>query len=145
MNRPIGQAVCLFILCAFLFWPSGCEAGGVSFRAQLIQLRERGHGEYRAVLDLYQGGKKPKRFVLHLRYRPDILGRRPAEFSQQSYARCITLLKRHATKRDFFRFGLLGSGFVPKRGAKGEYQSNALAVMEEYDGKRLIYSMGNPV
>jgi hypothetical protein len=67
------------------------------------------------------------------------------ERTREAYDHCIAEFKAHVEKRESFSLGIMGTGFIELPNKPGEYQSNALAVLEEYHGDRVCYSFAMPV
>ncbi len=86
---------------------------------------------------------EPKRVIAHLRYEESIFGEGTAYTSRQKYEEAISLLKDQAGKKEKSLFGVVAQGYLPINGTKDEFQSNALAVVKQADGKMVVYSFPN--
>ena len=120
-------------------------AGGTSYETTIEAFETTGTDQYRLLVKPTAFADKRESIVIHLRYRPQALGRTPPPMiSLQAYRECVARLKEHYQKREQFRLGEMGTGLVPIPGKPGEYQSNALALLKEYQGNQVCYSFGNP-
>ena len=81
---------------------------------------------------------EPKRVVLHLQYNKAIFGTGTAYASQKNYDAAIAFLKDQAENIGKKLFGVMAQGYLPIEGMENEYQSNALQIAEQADGKRVI-------
>lgn len=138
--------VTLILLVISIVSPQAKAAGGDSFPAKIIEITSKGNDEYRLVVQLQVQANKWERRVFHLRHRASVFGKQPPDFvTRENYLACIERLKTYAKERKNFRFGFMGTGYVPIPGKKNEFQSNSLAFLEENDGVKAIYSMARPL
>ena len=138
---------------SLLFYPVALIAGGGgSFQSKIASLTPKGHDEYR--LDLIQyttpyhdnGNNPPAHLVIHLRFKQSIFSRDcPTCPTKEKYLAAIESLKVQAAKGDKFPFGIMSVGFEPIRGRKGEFQSNALCLLKEPNGREVVYSFAGPM
>jgi hypothetical protein len=126
---------------------STASAGGSSYTTTIEAMEKVDNDYYRLTVKTLAFSDTPERAVLHLKYRPRALGwfQRPSMITREAYDHCISEFKAHFAKRESFPLGIMGTGFLDLPGTRGEYQSNALAVLEEYHGDRVCYSLARPV
>ena len=136
---------------SFLLGPIAVMAGGDSFLSEIASLTAKGHDEYR--LDLIQyttpyrdnGHNAPAHIVVHLRFKQSMFTRDcPACPTKEKYLAAIESLKAQAVKGGRFSFGIMSGGFEPIKGRKGEFQSNALCILKEFNGREVVYSFAGP-
>jgi hypothetical protein len=134
-----------------LFIPATLIAGGDSFDAEILNFSPKGNDEFKMTLLQYTGvyGEKdpqePRKLIIHLRYFPRAFGKsRPSNLTRENYMHCISLLEKQLKKGGRFHFGIMAQGYKPIPGKKNEYQSNALAYLEEVTGAMVVYSFANP-
>ena len=147
LSKKIAQ---IFILSLFLlFLPTISKAGGTSYLFEITNLESKGNNQYKLTLKCKEKESecaKTNQIVIHLRFNKSALGKHmPSQITSENYSNCISKLKEQYKAGGSFRFGFMGTGIVPIRGKKNEYQSNALAELEEYDGKIAIYSFARPI
>ena len=124
-------------------------AGGTSFQIEIVSLTPKENGEYKMEFvrpgALYgqslEGG--PKRVVVNLRYDESSFGKETTHTSRQKYEVAIALLKENAKKKEKTLFGTIARGYLPVKGKKDEYQSNALAVLKQSDGQMVVFSFAS--
>ncbi len=138
------------ILSLFLFlMPTTSKAGGISYLFEIANLESKGNNQYKLTLKCKQKEddcSTTSQIVIHLRFNKSAFGKNmPPQITLENYLSAISKLKEHYKKGSTFRFGLMGVGSIPIRGRKNEYQSNALAELEEHDGKVAIYSFARPI
>jgi hypothetical protein len=132
-------------LCALII-TAAAHAGGTSYMTTIESMQQIESDHYRLVVMTRALSSKPSRIVLHLKYRPRALGfRPPSRVTRAAYTECIERFKEHFRKHESFPLGVMGTGIVPIPKKPGEYQSNALVLLEEYRGDRVCYSFANPV
>jgi hypothetical protein len=121
-------------------------AGGDSFLIEIVSLTPKNNGEYK--MEFVQHGApygkafegEPKRVIAHLRYEESIFGEGTAYTSRQKYEAAIAVLKDQAGNKEKGLFGVMAQGYLPIKGKKDEYQSNALAILKQADGKMVVFS-----
>jgi len=60
--------------------------------------------------------------------------------SLAKYREAIEILRAHALKQDKFKLGNMGSTFlIPVEGKTNEYWVQTIALIEEYDGTKVVY------
>jgi hypothetical protein len=126
---------------AVLLLASVAQAGGGHFTAEIVDLTAKGGDEF--VITLKQYGEpyspqrefKPRVLKVHLRHNSGHV-----LTSKSKYLAALNVLIRQFAKGGQFHLGILGRGYLPIPGKPGEYQSNALAVLEEDPGKFVVYS-----
>ncbi len=147
ISKKIVQISFFFIL--FTLFTITSKAGGVSYLFEIVNLESEGNNQYKLTLNCKQKEAdcgKTNKLIIHLRFNKSAFGKSmPKDISLENYLGCISKLKEQYKKGGTFRFGFVGVGVVPKRGKKNEYQSNALAELEEHDGKIVIYSFAQPI
>lgn len=124
----------------------GAFAGGDSFLIEIVSLTPKDNGEYR--MELMQHGAPygrkleggPKRIVVHLRYNKTMFGSGTTYASREYYESAIVFLRKQAETREKLLFGVMGQGYSPIKDADNEYQSNALAIVEQVDGEKVVFS-----
>ena len=123
------------------------SAGGSSYATTIEAMEKVDNDYYRLTVKTLAFSDTPEHAVLHLKYRPRALGwfRRPSMITREAYEHCIAEFKAHFEKRESFSLGIMGTGFIDLPNKPGEYQSNALAVLEEDHGERVCFSFAMPV
>ncbi len=121
------------------------HAGGSSYPTTIESMERVKADHYRLVVKTRALSSEPQRIVLHLKFRPRALGLRPPPMvTRAAYDECIALFKTHLQERKSFPLGVMGTGLVPLPDKPNEYQSNALALLEEFRGDRVCYSFAMP-
>ena len=132
-----------------LLLPATSKAGGVSYLFEIANMESKGNNQYKLTLKCKEKEaecSKTNQIVIHLRFNKSSFGKNmPGQITSENYSSCISKLKEQYKTGGSVRFGFMGTGIVPIRGRKNEYQSNALAELEEYDDKVVIYSFARPV
>jgi len=134
----------LAIITFMLAFCHSAFAGGDSFPIEIMSLTPKDSGEYR--MEFIQHGAPygrnleggPQRIVVHLRYNETMFGAGTTYASRENYESAIVLLKRQAEAKEKILFGVMGQGYLPIK--DNEYQSNALAIIEQADGKKVVFS-----
>jgi hypothetical protein len=137
--------ILVIIAIMFAFCPK-IFAGGDSFLIEIVSLTPKENGEYR--MEFVQVGtpygKKleddQKHVVVHLRYNKAMFKPDSTYASQKKYDEAIAMLKSQAAKKGKSLFGIMAQGYLPIKGKANEYQSNALSIVEQADGKKVVYS-----
>jgi hypothetical protein len=145
MRARLTLAVLIF-LC-----PLAAVAGGGSFLAEIVSLTPKANDEYRLELISHsapysgKGNGAPAHIVIHLRFKQRMFTRDcPVCPTKEKYLAAIDSLKAQAAKGGKFPFGIMSDGFEPIKGRKGEFQSNALCILKEFDGREVVYSFARP-
>jgi hypothetical protein len=121
------------------------HAGGSSYQTTIELMEQVKDDHYRLVVTTHALSADSQRVVLHLKFRPRALGPRPpAMVTRAAYDECIAQFKVYFQRRESFPLGVMGTGLVPVPDKPGEYQSNALALLEEHRGNRVCYSFAMP-
>lgn len=132
-----------------LLLPTTSKAGGVSYLFEITNLESKGNNQYKLTLKCKEKEAEcsnTNQIVIHLRFNKSTFGKNlPSDITSENYSSCISKLKEQYKTGGSFRFGFIGTGIVPVRGRKNEYQSNALAELKEYDGKVAIYSFARSI
>lgn len=124
----------------------GLHAGGGSFPIQIVSLTPKEDGEYRLEFMQLEApysqklAHGPKRIVVHLQYAKTLFPPDYPHVSQEKYQAAIAMLKAQATKKEKSRLGVMAQGYLPIKGKDNEYQSNALSIFEQSDGKQVVFS-----
>jgi hypothetical protein len=146
MSRTIA-AILVLLLASFRVY-----AGGDSFDAEIVSLEPKGNEEYRLVMIQHSGPwiggpeSETRRITIHLRFHPATFEDNPHRLiSLEKYREAIASLQTQARKGGKFRFGLMGEGLARIPGKKDEFRSNALSVLEEHDGRKVVYSFSRPI
>jgi hypothetical protein len=137
-----------FVVALFAsLFASTASAGGSSYTTTIEAMEKVDSDYYRLTVTTLAFSDSPQRAFLHLKYRPRALGwfHRPPIVTREAYDLCIAKFKEHFNQRESFPLGVMGTGFIDLPSKPGEYQSNALAVLEEYHGDRVCYSFAMPV
>ncbi|NJK91729.1 MAG: hypothetical protein HC904_07845 [Blastochloris sp.] len=126
-------------------------AGGDSFLVEIVSLTLKANDEYR--LEFIQHTAPyvrdvsglPARIIVHLRYKDEIFEpNSPSSISREQYNKAIAMLREQAAKGGKSLFGIMSLGFTPIKGKKGEFQSNALSILEQFNGEKVVYSFAKP-
>jgi hypothetical protein len=140
------------LLSTFGFFVAICQsslAGGDSFPVEIVALKAKHNGEY--LMEFIQHGAPygyalkngPQRVIVNLRFDESSFGKETALTSRRKYEEAIALLKQHAKKKEKTMFGVIAQGYLPIKGKKDEYQSNALAILKQSDGKLVVFSFAH--
>lgn len=132
--------------------PLTAFAGRDSFQAEIASLTpKKKKDEYRLDLIQYElpyASKRelrPAHLIVHLRFDEQMFSRRcPSCPTKEHYLAAIEALKAQAAKGGRFQFGIVGSGFESMKERTGEYQSNALGLLREVGGQKVVYSFPGP-
>jgi hypothetical protein len=126
---------------------TAASAGGSSYTTTIKAMEKIDDDYYRLTVETVAFSITPQRAVLHLKFRPRALGwfQRPSMITREAYDQCIAKFKAHFEKRESFPLGIMGTGFIDVPNKPQEFQSNALAVLEEHHGDRVCYSFAMPV
>ncbi len=141
----------LLVLGLTILSPLVALAGGDSFLAEIVSLRSESKNEYRLEVIKYTApyGRTreglPKRLIIHLRFN-DRMFTRDCQVcpTKEKYLAAIESLKAQAAKGGKFPFGVMSDGYEPLAGRKGEFQSNALCILKEFNGREVVYSFARP-
>ena len=131
-----------FIALIVLLSPITLFAGGTHYTAEILDFEFKGNDEFLMIIKQYEtpyasGEKlKPQIVKIHLRHKTK-------ECEKDVYLRAINTLISQFKKGGKFKFGIVGNGYLPIKGKTNEYQSNRLELLEEYDGKKAVYSFIN--
>jgi hypothetical protein len=138
--RTLFTVLGLLLLC-----PLAPVAGGDSFLAEIVSLTSKGDDEYRLELVPYSaqyGGKTnslSRHIIVHLRFnRPLFTHECPVCPTKAKYLAAIESLKTQAAKGGKSPFGVMSIGFEPIKGRKNEFQSNALCILKEFNGREVV-------
>ena len=150
MIKNFTSKISLLIACLCIF--SGIAfAGGASFEFEILKFSAKAKDQYFVDLkfvnpqDIKYAGL-PKQFRLHLRYYPQALSaRRPSSLTRENYLTSVSQIKDYSKSKQHFFLGFMGCGFKGIKGRKNEYQSNALEILTENDGRKVIYSFACPI
>ena len=138
----------LSLLCLFLVGPA--FAGGSSFQMRITSFRATGDDQYimkiEQLSDSYVFKESSNKLrTLHLRFSPEKLGNKSPHVTKENYLKAIEQLKADFKKGEPSCLGTMGKGFKKIWFRKNHWQSNALSILEEYDGKMVVYSFANPI
>ena len=127
-------------------------AGGDSFEAEILSFTDKGDEEYRMEIMQYSTpygsdpAFKPYKIVIHLRFYAPAFGKKPPSYaSREKYSEAISSLKEQTKRGGRFHFGIMADGYIPIKGAKSEFQSNTLSILEEHGGRKVVYSFSKKV
>lgn len=138
----------LSLLCLFLVGPA--FAGGSSFQMRITSLSATGDDQFimeiEQMSDSYVFKKSSNQLrTLHLRFSPEKLGNKLPHVTKENYLKAIDQLKADFENGESSGFGTMGTGLKKIWFRKNHWQSNALSILEEHDGKRVVYSFANPI
>lgn len=138
----------LLFLLSFSFAGSAL-AGGSSFQMKITSFKATGGDKYimeiTQLSDSYMFEKSSNKFrTIHLRFSPKKLRNKSPHITKENYLKAIEQLKADFKKGEPSYFGTMGTGLKKTWLRKNHWQSNALSILEEYDGKMVVYSFANP-
>ncbi|MBF2096883.1 MAG: hypothetical protein IGQ88_00695 [Gloeomargaritaceae cyanobacterium C42_A2020_066] len=139
--------ICFVAVLISSSFAASASAGGSSYATTIKAMGKIEDTYYRLTVETVAFSATPERAVLHLKFWPRALGwlQRPSMITREAYDQCIAEFKVRFEKRESFPLGIMGTGFIDVPNKSREYQSNALAALEEYHGDRVCYSFAKPI
>jgi hypothetical protein len=106
------------------------------FSAEVIQFKTEGRDQYKFTfrkIDKPDPRQKDGKFIVHLRYNPKRISHANSQFhTRKMYSDAVARLQQQIARSRVIQFGEYSSeGYSPIRGKPGEYQSEALGVVND--------------
>ena len=120
-------------------------AGGSSYNVKITSLKETAPDRYTLVFHRVPSDEvksTPPKITLRLRHNEYCYSKEhSSRFTLDTYRKAIEELKAHAETKDIFPVGAMGGVWgIPVEGKKDEFWVQTIARVEEYDGKKVIYT-----